>query len=195
MPDNQDQQWQAPQQSQFPQGQPNAQQWQQPQQQQAYPPQQGQSQYPQPPYPQSQAPWPQQQQMPQQYGQNGDFTIEQPQPNYGQMPYGQYGPGYGMGQPQQYNQGYNPQFPGPQGGYDPLAKNAYISLGTGVVGMLLLLVGYVWGIIFCCLGISLGIKGLYSRARVASIIGIVLNSISLIVSILVFVVQCSELMS
>lgn len=198
MPENQDgqyPQWSNPQQP-FPQGQPSASQWQQPQT--PYP-----QQYPGQQYP-MQVPYPQQsQQVTQQYGmpQQGDFMTEQPQPSYGQAPYGQYGQGYGTGQPQMgYPQQYPQQYqmggvPMQQGGYDPLAKNAYIALAIAVVGILLLFVGKVWGIIFCCLGISLGIRGLYSRARVAAIISIVLNSISLVISLLVFIAQCSDLIS
>ena len=79
------------------------------------------------------------------------------------------------------------------GGYDPLAKNGYICLAIGVIGILLLFVGRVWGIIFCCVGISIGIKGIYSRAKVAAIIGIVLNSVSLLISILSLIATCSNM--
>lgn len=142
----------------------------------------------------------------------GQQPYPQPQPSYGQpqmpqtpygqgyagqQPYGQYGQynQYGQyGQPQPYGQQpymADSGIPMASGGYDPLAKNAYICLAIGIVGILLLFVGRVWGIIFCCLGISLGVKGIYSRARIAAIIGIVLNSISLLISILSLVATCS----
>ena len=79
-------------------------------------------------------------------------------------------------------------------GYDPLSKNAYICLAIGIIGILLLFVGRVWGIIFCCVGIGIGIKGLYSRAKVAAIIGIVLNSISLVISLLSLLAICADMM-
>jgi hypothetical protein len=80
-----------------------------------------------------------------------------------------------------------------QQGYDPLAVNAYISLGVGIVGILLLFIGKVWGIIFCCAGIAAGVRGLYSRAKVSAIIGIVLNSISLLISVLALIASCAEM--
>lgn len=118
--------------------------------------------------------------------------TEQPQPTYGQMPYGQ---GYGAwqnGYPQQYQMG---GFPMQQGGYDPLARSAWISLALGAGGFLLLFFGQIWTVLMCCFGIGSGVKGLYSRARVAAIIGIVLNVILLLLSVLSFLVQCSEAFS
>lgn len=184
---------------QVPQQYPSQQQWQQPQQhpsQDSYAQSQQyqqQGSYPQQfpqQYQQQQVPYSQQgqypQQAPQQYGgQYGDPSAMQPQPSYGQMPYGQ---GYDPNQPQpSYSVPMNQQMD------DAMAKNAWICLAIGVFGMILLAFGKVWGVLLCCLGISVGIKGIYSKARVAAIIGIVLNSISLVISVLSTVATCSEM--
>lgn len=171
-------------QQQAPYAQQPSQQWQQAHQQY---PQQAQ-QYPQPAATQ-----------PAQYGmqQGMPYQVGQPQPGYygqgyaGQPQYGQYGQPQPYGQQPYMTDGGVPMQPG---GYDPLARNAYICLALGVIGILLLFVGRVFGLAVCCLGISLGVKGLYSNARVAAIIGIVLNSISLILALLSLVVTCADLL-
>lgn len=131
------------------------------------------------------------QQMSQQYGtpQQGGFVSEQPQPNYGQGWGGYQQPGSPYGQQPSGLWGGLPT--GPQYGYDPLAKDAYICFGIGVLGLLLLYFGYVWGFFFCCAGIGAGVRGLYSRAKVCSILGIILCSIELIWSVLSFVASCA----